>query len=714
MEDTLTIRARVLHVRYSSQHWCSVSFENMDNAETFTAVGDIPSPHVNKFYTLTGVWTVHSTYGPQFSVSSCVSEEPENDNAKADLNKDAVVRFLASDFIKGLGYKKACLVYDKFGKNTLRIIEKTPLRLQEVPGIGSATAQKIHDSYKENKHYWELRSFLKDTVTDYQIKLIYQKYKQNTVTTIKSDPYKLIDDISGIGFSKADTIALAAGIAKDAPCRIRGAVVYLLQKASMEGHCFSYIQTLSENMEELIGQHPDIYTLTADAIKELQDEGRIHVESDGAVYLHRLWMAETSVADDIKRLLYCKKTQYSVSESQLSTALRGISSTIGFEMEATQESAVRFVYKNLLSFITGGPGTGKTTIIKAILYIWLRQHPLDTVLLMAPTGKAARRITEITGIRAYTIHQCMKKDKRDIGLVIVDEGSMIDIEVAAMLLRDLASGTRVIIIGDVDQLPPVGPGNFFRDALSCYIIPSIRLKVSFRQHGSIATNATRANEGKGPHSFVQDNSFHFYNVNREDAQKLAIQSYLTLVGKYGVENVCLLTPTRKKGMLCTTTLNGLLQDIVNPPAPEKAELATAYMTFRLGDRVICNENLWDVDIANGDTGTITDISAFDQIITAEFDSGVMTHFTRDMVPKLSLAYSLTIHKSQGSEYKGTVVACTTEHWYMVQRNLLYTGMTRAKDEVYLIGDARTIAHATSKCEPIFRNTRLKERLLSVA
>lgn len=712
MEATslLDIRGRVLHVIYTSPNWCSVQFENLDSKEPFSAVGPIPSPIVNQVFHLTGNWTTHPKYGLQFSVSSCTSEGSTSPD-EVDLGREEIIRFLASDFIKGLGYSKACAVYDMFGKDSLRIIEKQHWKLTSVPGIGQTVAQTIHDTFEMNKHFWELRCFLKDTVTDHQIKLIYARYGDRAISIIQKDPYRLIDDIEGIGFLKADKIARAAKLQPDASCRVQGAVVYLLQEASSEGHCYSFHQTLADKLTEVIGDIPNVLDVAADAIKKLKDAGRVVVEKDGAIYLRALWEQEKFVADAIKRFKTAKP-KYSISPMQVQMALRDIRRVIGFDIEATQQEAVEFVFNNMLSVITGGPGTGKTTTIKSILHVWTKYHPISSVMLMAPTGKASRRITEITGIQAYTIHQSMHKNMDDIGLVICDEGSMIDILVAALLFHCLPEGVRFVLLGDADQLPAIGPGNFFRDVLECYTVPSIRLKVSFRNHGSIAANAARINEGKGVHAFRQDESFHFIKANKDTSQQLALDAYLDLVKKYGVANVCLLSPKRKKGPTCTNTMNDLIQAIVNPPSRSKKELNLSFIKLREGDRIVCNENMWKDDVANGDTGTVKSIELFgpQQGALIRFDSGVESFFTRDMLAKLSLAYSLTIHKSQGSEYKGVVVIFTTEHWFMGQRNLLYTAMTRAKEELDFVGDPKSIAVAASKVDPIFRNTKLKERL----
>jgi len=712
MESTsaLDIRGRVLHVIYTSPNWSSVQFENLDSKEHFSAVGAIPSPIVNQVFHLTGGWKTHPRYGLQFSVSSCTSEGGTSPD-EVNLGREEIIRFLASDFIKGLGYSKACAVYDTFGKDSLRIIEKQFWKLTTVPGIGKTVAQTIHDSFTLNKHYWELRCFLKDTVTDHQIKLIYTRYGEKAIPIIQKDPYRLIDDIEGIGFLKADKIARAAKLQPDASCRVQGAVVYLLQEAASEGHCYSFHQTLAEKLTEVIGDIPNVLEVAANAIKRLKDTGRVVVEKDGAIYLKSLWEQERFVAESIKKFKTAKP-KCPITPHQVQAALRDIRRSIGFDIEETQQEAVEFTFNNMLSVITGGPGTGKTTTIKSILHVWTRYYPISSVMLMAPTGKASRRITEVTGIQAYTIHQSMHRNMEDIGLVICDEGSMIDILVASMLFQCLPEGIRLVILGDADQLPAIGPGNFFRDILECYTVPSVRLKVSFRSHGSIAANAARVNEGKGVHSFRQDEFFHFTKADKDSSQQLALDAYLSLVGKYGVANVCLLSPKRKKGPTCTNTMNELIQRIVNPPSPTKQEIDLSFMKLREGDRIVCNENLWKDDVANGDTGTIKHIDLYGPSAGAhiQFDSGVESFFTRDMLAKLSLAYSLTIHKSQGSEYKGVVIIFTTEHWFMGQRNLLYTAMTRAKEELSFVGDPKSIAVAASKVDPIFRNTKLKERL----
>ncbi|NLD87845.1 MAG: AAA family ATPase, partial [Clostridiales bacterium] len=503
---------------YGSPSWSSVMFTDSEPPHSdFTAVGCLPEVYLGQELTLYGEWGTHEKYGEQFKIQKYeIHEDPEGvkkapsggsepkptsrekaplPSGKAIFTESVIVRFLSSQFIKGIGYQKAVLIYAMFGEKTFDVIQKTPEKLAMVSGVSMKMAHSIHDDFMFNKDYLPLRAALDSSVTDRAVLTIYEKYKDRSLHILKIDPYRLIDDIDGFGFKKADKIAAAYGIAEDAPCRIKGAVMHILKKMSVEGHCFSFTESLADHLKDCIGPVENSVALAADAIKSLKDEKRVYVEKDGAIWPIYLYSAEVSVAKRIKSLLSAKRMKVEFKESDIEYALTDVRKTTCFELEKIQRKAVVSVFQHPFSVITGGPGTGKTTIIKAILHVWNKFDSMDSVVMMAPTGKAARRITEVTGFQAFTIHQqtalLHKKDSleycrnpEEVGLVIVDEGSMIDVAVADMLLRYVREGTRVVVIGDKDQLPSIGPGNFFFELCRASgIVPKVELRLSFRQKG---------------------------------------------------------------------------------------------------------------------------------------------------------------------------------------------------------------------------------------
>lgn len=739
MSEQITIKAIVSYTKYFSTNWSSVFFQENERPEhTFTAIGRLPELSSGQTLILTGVRKIHEKYGEQLDLLSFSSDELIKDEAVSpdiafvekvltedvkmdmtDNERNDIMRVLTSSFITGIGKAKANKLYNAFKGKTLGMIKSHPDKLHRISGFGASIADKIHSSYIENQGCIELRLLLDAEATDGQIRKIYEIYKDKSAHQIKTDPYRLIDDIDGFGFKKADKVARAYGITSDSPCRIKGAIIHILKEMSVDGHCFAYPPSILDHLAKYVGEFPAIAELAADSINSLKDEHRVIVENDGSVWPKALYQAEVIVANQIKDLCAVTSMKVPVTGEHAELALMNVRKSTGFELEEHQHKAVVFVYQHPLSVITGGPGTGKTTIIKAILHVWRKFSDMSSVVMMAPTGKAARRITEITGYQAYTIHQqtgnarSAESGKRphiippeDVGMVIVDEGSMIDINVALMLFNHIQKGTRVVIIGDKDQLPSVGPGNFFWELCrASAVIPKYELKLSFRQHGSIATNAYRLNNGSG--AFIQDDSFSFIQAKKAETKDAALDAYFQLVQEFGVKNVCLLSPMKQKGTACTSVFNKAIQQVINPAVSSKREI-NSRETLRVGDRVVCNKNNWEKNIANGDIGTIRDIDNLS--ITVVFDSGECATLVESEMSVLSLAYAMTIHKSQGSEYSGVVVVFAAEHWYMRQRNLLYTAVTRAKEKLWLVGDARAIAACIEKNDAPHRNTKLKERL----
>jgi exodeoxyribonuclease V alpha subunit len=691
------------------------------SSEIISAAGNIASPAEGMALTLTGEWTEHEKYGPQFSV---VSAEMTN-----IAGKDAIIAYLSSGFIKGVGVVIARKIYKRFGEDTIRIIEDEPEKLAEVSGVSSRVAEQIHNSHGSGKAYMSLVSLLKPETTDYQIAKIYEKYGEKAIDVLNENPYQLIHDLDGVGFKKADRLAHAMGIKGDDPRRINAAVLHALHTAANDGgHCFMYADALETSIIELIGSVN--MKLVAKAIEENVKKKDIIIDNEQAIYLRNLYFAETKAADNVRRLLDANLGKL-VAPAIIEKAIIDVEAETGYVLEGKQKQAVKSALANGLSVITGGPGTGKTTIVKAILKAWeLAGNRAESALLMAPTGKAARRMSEVTGRPAHTIHKALRlgydgdtgafttEDPHPAGLVILDESSMLNIHIAASVVGAVKTGAILVLIGDADQLPPIGPGNFFRDMIESFKVPRAVLEVSYRQSGSIGINAGRVNSGQGTHSFICDDAFKYVNIsdsktNKASLADASVEEYMKLVDEYGVKDVCYLSPMRNKSSTGTNTINERIREIVHGDVIESLPSITVgkgehERVFYLGDRIMQTDNDYEGGVYNGDIGFITAIE--DGIVTAMFESGQELEYQAKDMGKLMLAYAVTVHKTQGSEYKAVVVVCGREHWYMAVRNLLYTALTRASEKVVLVGDARTISKAAGTVSQMVRNTKVKKRI----
>lgn len=685
------------------------------------ATGVLPCPILGTTYRFDGRVEHHPEFGDQFKFFSAA---PVSDD---ELDDEGIIALLSSEQFDGIGPSRAKRIVAMFGTDTIRIIKKDPQRLCEVPGISQKLAASIHDQMPEDIGVWQELRMLLPGVTDNTISKIYNKYKLQSVVKVKADPYALIEDFDGIGFLRADAIAKNMGVANDDPRRVQAAIYYCLDNAaSMEGHCFSYADNLQVLIQKLI---PEVTVpVIASAIRVLtqKKEGRmaLTVDKDGAIYLRSLFVAEAGCARVIRQKI-AMKPRNAFTRDMIQTAANAVKARTGIELEASQFNAVYAALNHPLCVITGGPGTGKTTILNVILETIQTYFPNDykDIALGAPTGRAARRIREATGFEgAKTIHAMLHLGGKvedefngnfNASYLILDESSMIDIRLAYETLRSVKPGTHIIYIGDVDQLPPVGPGAFFRDLLLCYKVPTVKLTFSFRQKGSIAVNANKLNHGEGIHAFVQDNAFHFVKADKETGPQTAVNEYLKLVRKYGKKEAILLTPTRKRGEGSANELNTVIQEILNPrdESTENSWFESHFTEFRIGDRIMLTKNNVVEGHANGDTGELLRIDETEVLVQFDTDAFPIV-VKKDVFTNFVLSYACTVHKSQGSEYCGVVVLFTTEHAFMGERNLLYTGITRAKQEVSLVGDARAISKAIGTVKQVVRNSKLKERILA--
>lgn len=679
--------------------------------------GSIPGIHVGMAVKVTGDWKSDS-YGTFLSVRSY--EE------KTASSVDGIRNYIASGIVKGIGEATAAKIVDKFGEDTVRIIEQEPERLFEVKGLTKKQQAALVESWKEHEGVRNVMIFLKTYgVGNANAARIYKKYGTESISVLKSNPYVLADDIDGIGFLTADSIAMAMGIDRRNPGRIRSAVLYAMNDASeKKGHVYHVVDELTESVLELLNNSAssgeevtgaDVLQTIA-AMKEKKDiisEG----ENGERLFVPMFYHAERNVAQKIA--LLCKET-----EKAHNVDFAKLEKQSGIAFDDVQKDAISLASTSRFCVITGGPGTGKTTTMKGVIEE-AKGRGLR-VLLAAPTGRASRRLAETTGMGAKTIHRLLeympgsgfgKDDENPLvgDLLVVDESSMIDVLLMHSLLKAVPLSMRVVLVGDVDQLPSVGAGNVLRDIIDSDCVPVVRLTRIFRQaQGSlIVSNAHAVNEGRAPalpcDLTPQGEDFCF--VQRDDAAAIQkdivtlVSDYIPAQFDYHRTDIQVLSPMRK-GPLGTEELNRILQDVLNP---SDEYVRYGAVEFRKGDRVMQTKNNYEWDVFNGDVGRVTDVDPVGKKIVIDFD-GTVVEAKGDKLASIDLAYACTIHKSQGSEYPVVIVPVSMSHYVMLQRNLLYTAITRAKKRCVLVGDKRAVMTMVGNNVVKKRNSTLKERL----
>lgn len=725
MELTGTVKAII----YRSEDTGFTVLELTNEAgEDMTAIGEMPLAGVGERVELTGQWTEHKTYGRQFRAETCKTLAP------ATLT--ALKNYLASGLIKGVGESTAQAIVQTFGMETLDVLEKEPARLAEVPGIGQIRAQTIGASYGAQLGLRDIMLGLqKYGVTIGQAMKLYKIYGELCLAKIEENPYRLIDDVEGIGFKTADAIARNGGVEPDAPYRLRAGLKYTLQWARQEGHTYLPREKLVEVAAGLLQAEiaPVERTLT-----ELLLEGQLIQEQlpgEDGIFLPGMFRTEQDCALRLLRLLgqsaldnpfFRPKAQIARLEQQLDITLA-----------PAQRQAVELALKAGALVITGGPGTGKTTILRFV--ITLLEEMGTEYALCAPTGRAAKRMGEATGRDASTIHRLLEYSYGEGGfgrnaentlladVVIVDEMSMVDVPLMAALLRALAPGTRLIMVGDSDQLPSVGPGNVLRDMVDSGQIPVVRLTEIFRQSGrsAIVTNAHRINEGQMPIlEGLED--FGFEPMEEQEAvirRLIALNSgkAAKLGAQEPLQDIQVLAPM-KKGPLGVYNLNKRLQEALNPPAHKKKERKYGDVLFREGDKVMQIKNDYRLawtrslphqppemgeGVYNGDLGTIMSIDLYEQTLEVLFDDGRSAVYSFSMLEELELAYCISIHKSQGSEFPIVLLPLLGGPPMLLNRNLLYTAVTRARHMVCILGRQSCI-------QQMVRNNQVKRRYSGLA
>ncbi|HOS96912.1 MAG TPA: ATP-dependent RecD-like DNA helicase [Deltaproteobacteria bacterium] len=683
--------------------------------ESVTVVAHMPAPREGDLYQFKGTWTDHPRYGPQFQASEFEARPP--------VTADGIRAYLASE-IDEIGPELARRIVDAFGMDTFDVIDAEPHRLREVAGIGRKRADAILRAWADHLSRRDTFVFLySQGITAGLAARVFKRYEAHTIDVVRTNPYRLAVDIPGVGFLTADRIAMKAGIAPDSPERIRAGILHLLERSSMQGHVYLPRSLLLEEAEKLLRTGAEAILAH---LADLESENGVHVEKaadknrpEDAVYHGALYEAERGAALSLAALVAAPKATVGLDARR---AVAWMEDSLRIELSPRQKEAVECAAASTCMVLTGGPGTGKTSTIAAILHMFRQAEA--RILLCAPTGRAAKRMTEATGGEASTIHRLLEfnprtgafqrdgSDPLEADLIIVDEFSMVDIVLLHHLLGAVSPGTTLVCVGDADQLPSVGPGDCLKDIVTSGVLPVVRLDAIFRQGlaSSIIVNSHRINRGLMPEVLPEGGDYRF--IPEEDAEKVLDevirQVSVELPGEYGfdpVTDVQVLSPMHR-GILGVENLNRRLQLALNPRGRPYRRGGTE---FRVGDKVMQTRNNYELDVFNGDIGRLVDVNETDGSFQVVFDDRVVFYHAAD-AEDLVVAYATTIHKAQGSEYPAVVLPVHTQHYVMLARNLLYTAVTRGRDLVLTIGSARALRLGVENSRSRTRFTRFGRRL----
>ncbi len=755
-----TVKGYVDHIIYRNTDNGYTVLILIVEEEELTCVGTFSDIVEGENIEVKGEYTDHPTYGRQFKVASYEEKAPEDELA--------IERYLGSGAIKGIGIALAARIVRRFKEDTFRIIEEEPERLAEIKGISERKAMEIAEQVNEKKDLRQAMIFLQQygIHTNLAVK-IYNTYGSEIYSILTENPYRLADDIDGVGFRTADEIATRVGIRTDSDFRIRSGILYALQLASGEGHTYLPLEELTQRASALLEVEPE--NIEPHYMNLAMDRKIIMQQNDGVtqIYATSFYYMEANSATMLKQL----DISYKVGDEEIEARIHKIEKQTKMELDEHQVEAVKEAVRNGLLIITGGPGTGKTTTINTIIR-YFESEGLD-IFLAAPTGRAAKRMSETTGFEARTIHRMLEltggmTDETSTGsgmtsaaragagstgngmggagihfernetnpletdVIIVDEMSMVDISLMYALLKAVAAGTRLILVGDINQLPSVGPGSVLKDLIDSEQFHTVKLTKIFRQASTsdIIVNAHKINRGE--RISLDNQSRDFFFLKRYDADKIinvTLQLIKQKLPKYvdaGEYDIQVLTPMRK-GLLGVERLNQILQMYLNPPDKKKREKEYGSMVFREGDKVMQVKNNYQMEweirtkyglcidkgtgIFNGDTGIIEEINDFAETMTISFDEGKMVEYSFKNLEELELAYAVTIHKSQGSEYPAVVIPLLTGPRMLMNRNLLYTAVTRAKKCVTIVGDESTFDMMVENNSEQKRYSGLKNQLM---
>jgi exodeoxyribonuclease V alpha subunit len=710
-----------------------------------TVVGELADVNAGESLELEGTWTRHRQYGLQFKVHHYRTVLP--------ATAEGIEKYLGSGLVKGIGPVMAGRIVKKFGVDTLDVIEHEPRRLLDVLGIGHKRITGIQTAWEEQKQIREVMVFLQGhgVRASWAVK-IYKAFGDQALDVVQDDPYRLAREIRGIGFKTADQIARNLGLPPDSPRRVAAGVAYALGEKADEGHVYMPQGELIATAAEMLEVSVD---LAREGVDTLEREEQIHrepvqypmagehtgaglstrtdqvAEQEGsyAVYLRPFYYGEVGVAGRLRQMLAHRQSRLAVFRGAMWDVLLAdagsehAGNTVS--LSERQKEAVRTALTAQVSVLTGGPGTGKTTTVRTVIELLDRFR--CRYVLASPTGRAAKRLSETTGRPAQTLHRLLgfvpgegfKHDDEnplDVDMLIVDEASMLDLLLFNHLLKAIHPATHLLLVGDVDQLPSVGAGNVLRDVIDSDVVPIVSLDLIFRQaqDSMIVTNAHRINKGHMPLFAKGDTDFYLFV--QDDPEKAAdlvvdiVQNRIPLKFGYDpLDDIQVLSPMHR-GAVGVSNLNARLQLALNPPSPKKAERRLAGRTFRAGDRVIQHRNNYTLDVFNGDIGRIQAIDTLNQALHVSIDDRLVSYDWSE-ADELDLAYAISVHKAQGSEYPAVVVPIMTTHFVMLARNLLYTAVTRARKLVVLVGTRRALAIAVRNNKTADRNSRLRDRLI---
>ncbi len=720
------IRGVVERITYrNDENLYTVARLQEDKKPTLTTiVGSFPSINVGENLILTGQWITHKEYGVQFQVDEA--------RLAAPATVEGIEKYLGSGLIKGIGPVTAKRLVSQFGLDTLKVIDTHPERLVDVEGIGAKKAAAIAEAFQAQKDIHEIMAFLQSCgVTSGIAVKVYKQYGSEAISVVKTEPYRLAAEVYGIGFKTADQIARNLGLEEAAPARLAAGLRYTLGEGAGEGHVFLPRSELIRRAAECLQ--------VSEAVVEPALESEVAceqvVEDGEAIYLRPFYMAEKMAAVRLVSLLKYPAEQPLLLQGGAGQWIRRCETETGLTLATGQRQAVEAALTGQVTVITGGPGTGKTTIVKVLLRVLEQQG--YRYLLAAPTGRAAKRLSEATAQPAKTIHRLLEfgpapggtmgfqrneEQPLDTDVLIVDEASMIDLLLFNNLLKALRPGTKLILVGDVDQLPPVGAGQVLKDLISSRAVVIARLTEVYRQAAAslIVTNAHRINKGDWPALNAQDGDFFWIEAADNEAVAQTIRDLVIerLPNYYGFnpkEEIQVLTPTRRS-VIGTGWLNQVLQESINPMRPGQPQLQYAGSSFRVGDKVMQLKNEYEKGVFNGDVGTVVDLSEEEGEMVVAFADGDGERavvYDRAELDQLALSYAISVHKSQGSEYEAVVMPITYVAPALRTRNLLYTAVTRAKRLVVLVGSQRALRSFIANQDESHRCSGLAQRIKDI-